>query len=362
MKYKNRKLNLVLSGGGVKGIAYAGMFNSAETRRIKWLNIVGVSAGAIAGSLSGAGYTSFQMWNQLDNLDFKNIQFNKAENLQIVKEFREYVRNKRLYVYDKDIVRNFLYQNNIGEINKDGYQENFFDSEGSRNNLFANIITFGKKGCLFDGDLLEEWIYNVLAERGVKTFSDLRGGVIDRVNPKGYKVRMTGVDLNRGRIVLLPDDVSYYGIDPDGFEVAKAVRISTCVPFAFKPVVLNKKEGDKFKSFNLVDGGVLDRFPYWAVDSKPYNTVGFKLSGGEKKKFFSIDNALDILKSLISVVIDMGIPKNEKNKIEHIGLINTTKISFLDFNLSDEDKMYLYNAGRLTANLLFSKLSRGRGK
>jgi len=32
---------------------------------------------------------------------------------------------------------------------------------------------------------------------------------------------MTAVDANRGRIVVLPDDISYYGIDPDRLEVAK---------------------------------------------------------------------------------------------------------------------------------------------
>jgi len=40
---------------------------------------------------------------------------------------------------------------------------------------------------------------------------------------------MTAVDANRGRIVVLPDDISYYGIDPDRLEVAKAVRMTEAV-------------------------------------------------------------------------------------------------------------------------------------
>jgi NTE family protein len=351
MWFWNRRFNLVMSGGGVKGIAYAGMFNSAERRGIRWLNIAGVSAGAIAGSLAGAGYNSWQMWQQLNKLDFDKMQLDRPENLPVVQEFREYAR--KYQVQDEDGARSFL---DMRMNTRDTYNDLSGSDMDFRGNLLNNIITFSKNGCLFDGDLLEEWIYKALASRGVRTFADLRGGVVDSLNPGGYRVRVTGVDCNRGKVVLLPDDIEFYGIEPDSFEVAKAVRISTCVPFAFKPVVIVKKEGNKSKSYNLVDGGVFDRFPYWAIENKPGRTVGFKLSGGEKKKLFSIDTALDVLKAVISAVQDIGIPKNVPNTIEHIGMINAAKVHYLDFNLSQENKIYLYNAGRQTANMIFNKI------
>jgi len=46
-------------------------------------------------------------------------------------------------------------------------------------------------------------VYKTLKRKGIKTFADLRGGRTDRTNPNGYKVRMTAVDANRGRIVVL---------------------------------------------------------------------------------------------------------------------------------------------------------------
>jgi len=56
--YGNRILNLVLGGGGIKGIAYVGVFTEAEKRGYKWANIAGVSAGALAGSYLAAGYST----------------------------------------------------------------------------------------------------------------------------------------------------------------------------------------------------------------------------------------------------------------------------------------------------------------
>ena len=47
-----------------------------------------------------------------------------------------------------------------------------------RANLMKTIITYYKNGYLFDGDYLEEWVYNVLLKRGIKTFGDLRYGYL----------------------------------------------------------------------------------------------------------------------------------------------------------------------------------------
>ena len=58
---KNLNVNLVLGGGGIKGIAYVGMLESAEKKGISFKNISGVSAGAIAGACFGAGYVSEEL-------------------------------------------------------------------------------------------------------------------------------------------------------------------------------------------------------------------------------------------------------------------------------------------------------------
>lgn len=356
MECKEKRVNLVMSGGGVKGIAYAGVFEAAEKRGYRWANIAGVSAGAIAGAIAAAGYTSGEVWNAMQELNFDKIKLEKTpEKLYVVQKYLEF--SKRNRISGEESIEKFL--NQVDDLNNARSVKYNLDFPGYRCNMLENIITYSKRGCLFDGDYMEEWIYRVLARRGIRTFGDLRGGIVDEMNPCGYKVRMTGVDCNRAKLVILPDDVAFYGMEPDKFEVAKAVRISTAVPFAFKPVEL-KANGSSNKTYNLVDGGVFDRYPYWLIGKKPYTTIGFKLNGG-KKKFFSLDTGLDIIKSLISAVQDIGISKKVYCNIKFSGNIDTGKISFLDFSLSEEEKMYLYNSGRKTALSLFNNMERGFG-
>ena len=351
MPFFRKPINLVLGGGGVKGIAYIGVFDAAHRRGYGSVNIAGVSAGALAGSFAASGFSAYEMWKAMETFGFKEIQLEKAaQRLPVVAGFVSYSR--RNLIYGPDSVENFLSQPIFGRNDYDDWPD-FWDSRG---NIFKNLVLFSKEGSLFDGDYLEEWVYKMLSSKGVRTFADLRGGVADDSNPRGYRIRMTGVDCNRAKVVVLPDDMKFYGIDPDRFEVAKAVRISTCVPFAFKPVVIEKKEGNQVKKYNLMDGGVLDRFPDWLITSQRLPVIGFTLDGGQKESFFSLNTSLDILKSIISAVHDIGVPKKQESKIKFMGAIDTAKISFLDFNLSKEDKEYLYNSGRQTANIILNRL------
>ncbi|MFZ5986486.1 MAG: patatin-like phospholipase family protein [Bacillota bacterium] len=350
-----RSTNLVLSGGGIKGIAYIGMFEVAEEKGFSFENIAGVSAGALVGSLKGAGYKAAELRKILYEFEFDKIKTEDIpDKVPVVRKFIKYCKNSRLN--GEDSFKSFL---DIGVPENNSYGNNTgIDEEfkGHRGNFFKNIITYSKEGCLYDGDYLEEWIYKVLKQRGIRTFADFRTGKADKSNPNGYRVRMTAVDANRGRVIVLPDDISYYGIDPDRLEVAKAVRMSTCVPFAFKPVELYKKEGNTYKKHYIVDGGILDNFPLWLVEpSNKVPLIGCRLESRNKKKLFSIWTPLNILKGLISSVHDFGIPKVHYKNC-YIIKVDTSDVSFLDFNLSDKEKEYLINSGRASSLYTFNKI------
>lgn len=354
MAYSKRYLNLVLSGGGVKGIAYVGMFRQAELMGYSWGNIVGVSAGAVAGSFAGAGYSAGEIKKILDEFDFQSIQQSEVEKkVPAVARFREY--NREEYT-EKEKILEFLGARslNTGSSRLASGQE----VEEDRINMLQNVINFGKEGSLYNGDLLEEWIYKALKMKGVRTFADLRGGIKDAKNPGGYKVRMTAVDASRAKIIVLPDDISYYGMDPDRLEVARAVRMSTSVPFAFKPVEIVKNTGSMAKTYYIVDGGVLDNFPFWASDNfYGVPLVGFRLDEGEEPENTRIDFSapLNMIKKFIAAVHDIGLPKNRRYP-KYVGFIDTSKVSFLDFSLSSEEKEYLFNAGIEPARLLFKRM------
>lgn len=351
--YMKFNTNLVLGGGGIKGIAYIGLLEEAEKRGVYFRNISGVSAGAIVGACIAAGYKSQELKQEFYRFDFGKFNVDKlVEKVPVVGSYMNFYKNTRLE--DKSIYNflNLKYDEPIREEECRTFEDDFTLYRG---NFFKNIIKYCKQGCLYDGDLLEEWVYKLLANKGIRTFADLRGGVADYANPMGYKVRMTAVDAKKGKVIVLPDDMVYYGLNPDRLEVAKAVRMSASVPFAFKPVEFYTKINNKTKKHYIIDGGVLDNLPIWTISSSFMRPIiACRLNGGNQKKV--VFNPLNILKSFITSTQDIGISKYSARNCYYIS-INTSKISFLDFDLSDEDKNYLFNEGKKAAVPMLNKLS-----
>ncbi|MCX8132268.1 MAG: patatin-like phospholipase family protein [Clostridia bacterium] len=355
-----KTINLVLGGGGIKGIAYAGSFDIAEQEGIKWGNIAGVSAGALVGAYASAGYSSLELRKMLDVFDFSKIEINKIyKKVPAVQQFMTFNTQYRGECQNTGNVMDVFLNSSLFDQNR-GLSNSLYEFSGYRGNLLKNIITLSKEGCLCDGDYLEEWVYGVLSKKGIKTFGDLRGGRADSKNPKGYRIRMTAVDANRAKVIVLPDDIAFYGVEPDKLEVARAVRMSTCVPFAFKPVEIKKITGRVSRTYYIIDGGVLDNFPSWTMDTSDSSDVfGFRLTGSDKNKLLSIDTPLNVLKALICSVHDAGIDKNAKD-LKFIEDVNTGDISFLDFNLSEADKKYLFYTGQGSARRLIKRYKNGR--
>lgn len=342
----NNALNLVLSGGGIKGIAFVGAYEELEKRYRYFGNIAGVSAGAMIGALIGAGYTSRELIRILREFDFSILKIRGGDclNSSIAVRIRK-LMEERSAVSDSDIEA-LLYMQDYPELqNMKRYKEDF---RGIRGNFLSNLIAFSQENAFLDGELLERWIRQLLANKGIHTFSDFRGGIADKVNPRGYKVRMTAVDANTGKVIVLPDDIALYNIDPDKFEVARAVRMSTSVPFVFRPCVLMKKENYYMNQHFIIDGGVLDNFPVWLIDSAQSNIIGLKLEGKEPKELQQAEN---LLKKLLSSSHDTGVPKNSYN-IDNIAHINTGSISFLDFDISPENMQFLYQQGKIATQKL----------
>ena len=66
---KSKKIGLVLSGGGYRGAAHAGVFKALEELEIKPDLVAGTSAGAIMGTFFAAGYD----WKSPPDLSQHNI-------------------------------------------------------------------------------------------------------------------------------------------------------------------------------------------------------------------------------------------------------------------------------------------------
>lgn len=292
------RVNAVFEGGGVKAIGLVGGVKAAEEFGLEFEGLAGTSSGAIVASLIAAGYTGEEM-----------------KRLIMETPFQEFLK--------KGILHRLHF---IG----------------------TTIRILVKKG-LYSGDTIEEWIRDKLRARGVRTFSDL---------PQG-KLRIIASDISEGRLLVLPDDISEYGMDPNSLEIAKAVRMSTSIPYFFDPVKLKNKK-NPFYPIYIVDGAILSNFPMWLFDQsyqsdninkKMLPTIGFQLVGKNENKPKKITGPFTMFQALFSTMVEA----HDERYIEKKNLFRTIKIPTVgvrttQFDIATEDSVKLYHSGEDAAN------------
>ena len=222
-----KSIDLVLEGGGVRGIAHVGALSVLlDECHYHVQRVAGTSAGAVVAVLLAAGYTPT--------------------------ELNEIIRGQRLADFmDEDLLDRF-----------------------PGGHLFSLIYQLG----IYEGDRIQGIIANLLKAKNVVKFGDL-------VHPEGkldplfrYKVQVIAADLTDGSMLVLPRDSQKLGIEPDDLNVAYAVRMSISVPLFFEPVKhKNPKSGEEHI---IVDGGLLCNYPVGIFDVKDeprWPTFGLKL-------------------------------------------------------------------------------------
>lgn len=226
----NKQADLVLEGGGVRGIGLVGAISELSKESYSFNRIAGTSAGAIVGSLLAAGCSPDKMVDIMQSLDYQKFR-------------------------DPTLLSRF----------------------GAPGKIASLLIENG----LYRGDYLHDWIAGQLAACNVTTFADLKlADHPDNLPPeKAYKLVIVTADLSKGQLVYLPWDYHKYGLDPDTQTVASAIRTSMSIPFFYKPARIGRN--------TLVDGGLLSNFPVNVFDTPKgiepkWPTFGIKLSAKEK--------------------------------------------------------------------------------
>jgi NTE family protein len=306
------RADAVFSGGGVKGLAFAGALAAAEEAGYtEWVQVGGTSAGAITAMALAVGYDAKALRSQLDEFPLSKIA---------------------------------------------DYGPLGFVSE-AENVLFKRALT--------RGEVLHQWIRDLLAQapRPATKFGEL-----DR------SLRVVGTDLAHSRMVVFPDDVSLYTddadrpLDPDEFPIADAVRISAGYPYFFPPLELRnratKKEGA------LVDGGVVSPFPVFLFD-KPqpkHPTWGFRLFSGfdpESPAYRAIDG-LDWPVDVVQGVLDSAMNALDNFERQSFGdrvvSIATGSVPTLEFSITPEQKQFLYDSGYEAAKKFFDAAPKGQNR
>jgi NTE family protein len=220
------KCDAVFEGGGVKGIGLVGAVSALEEAGYEFVNLAGTSAGAIVASLLAVGYTGTEIRKILQGLDYSAFK-------------------------DKTLL----------------------DKLGLLGKVLNTVFKYG----VYKGEFFENWLEELLQAKNKTTFGDIR---MDNATQDKYVYKFQAIasDTTDKRLLVLPGDLSHFGLDPDKFSIARAVRMSISIPLFFEPVVLTDSFG---KKHYIVDGGVLSNYPVWLLDDgtrdPAWPTFGFKL-------------------------------------------------------------------------------------
>lgn len=307
------RINAVFEGGGVKGISLVGAVHSAEQHGMTFNRVAGTSSGSIVASFLAAGYTAEEMERLILEMPFSS----------------------------------FLQRAPIFQIKWIG----------------PAVRLLWKKG-LYSGEALEKWVHDCLLKKGIRTFGDL----------KKEQLRIIASDITNGRLMVLPDDIANYGIDPASFLVSKAIRMSTSIPYFFDPVILRapfevkngrtKKFADQFSY--IVDGGMLSNFPLWLFDdevdprsNRLIPTIGFQMVGKQSGQPHQITGLITMLQAMVSTMISAHDQRyiDKENRFRTIK-IPTLGIGTTDFDLTVEQSMALYESGEKAGDAYFEQWTR----
>jgi NTE family protein len=306
----DKKADAVFEGGGVKGIGLVGAIAEVEAAGYEFINLAGTSAGAIAAGLLAVGYKAADIKRELEQLDYRRFQ-------------------------DKGLLDKF----------------------GIAGKAMSIAFEFG----IYEGKYFHDWFEGLLVAKGKTRFGDILSEWPDDDRYR-YKLQVIAADLTDQRMLVLPRDLRSFGLDPDEFPIARAVRMSMSIPLFFEPVKLPDAGG---RTHIIVDGGLLSNYPVWLLDdgtSDPsWPTFGFKLVEPAEReigtaKWKPIDDLLDYLKATMGTLTSahdrFHISKSKGDYQRTIGIPTVVtidgkdkEIKATDFDLTREESDRLYGNG-----------------
>lgn len=310
----NKKVNAVFEGGGVRGIGHVGAACVFEEKGYEFINLAGSSAGAIVASLLAAGYQCDEIKEVMKTLDY--VKFKQKTLLH--------------------------YLGTAGKV----------------------ISIFSYYG-IYSADYFEKWLNNLLEKKGKVTFGDIKTKDVDCQNST-YKLQVTASDLTDKKLLIFPNDLKDFCINPDKFPIAKAVRMSMSIPIFYEPYKLRDCKG---KEHLIVDGGLLSNYPMGILDDGRSNpkcpTVGFKFveNSNETPKTTPSQSNMNVFEYIMSLATT-ALNAKDKQYISYskgdfqrtIAIPTTVKIndkiqniSATDFDISKEEIDALFNNGAQAA-------------
>lgn len=319
--------NLVLEGGGIRGLAYPGAIKVLEEKDIikNIEKVAGTSAGAITALLIGLGYNSAEMDSVFRSLKIQ--QFNDGKN------------------------------------------------------IFGKIHRLKKEYGVFKGEKFEKWLGGLIeykTGKAITTFAELHQ--MHQINNKFKDVYCTGTNITQQRLQIFSWE------HMPQMQLKAAIHLSGCIPVYYKPVAIDsawnevsvKNNKNKFDLY--VDGGMINNYPINIFDScltgndpfdcknLKYNnqTLGLKLERPEQIQQFDngvtalapypVSSLKDYQLALINFLQELLARKTPglENETGRTIFISYGKVFGKIRKVSDAEKTKLFNNGVIAAEKFFT--------
>jgi NTE family protein len=318
-----RTADLVLEGGGVKGIALVGAATALDEAGWTFARVAGSSAGALVGAIIAAMQQAGEPMTRVDEimrtLDYRQMLDRRAG----AKALRWWPLAA---------------------------------------NGWGLIFHLG----MYRGHYMTEWARGVLGDLGVHTFGDFAfddpGSAL--APEQSYRLLVTASDLSRQRLMYLPWDLATYGVEATAYPVSRAVRASAAIPFMFEPVRLKSSFGVS----TLADGSLLRSYPiavFDRQDGKPsrWPTLGIRLSSpsSERAPAKPVTGPLSLVQSLIYTTVDSTQVRHVSDDadVERSIFAKPRGVRWTDFDLTAEQQQTLFESGYAAGQKYVAKFPDG---
>ena len=244
------KVGLVLSGGGAKGAAHIGVLKYIEEAGIPIDYIAGTSMGSIVGGMYALGYSSEEILNVINSVDWNRLISNDVD--------RKKISFQRKYEKSTQIV-------NVP----------FSFSESSEDAQVKSFSSSLPKG-LVSGDNL------------LNLFNSLSVGYSDSLSFDDLPIPFICIATN---MLNGEADILNKGV------FSKSLRASMAIPVLFDPIQI----GDTL----YVDGGLVNNFPARQCRAMGADyVIGVSMSPGLEENADSLSSLLSQVKQLKEIITD----------------------------------------------------------
>lgn len=308
--------DLVLEGGGMKGIGLVGAVLRLLRAGYAFQRVGGTSAGAIVAAFLAAGANEAKLAEIMQRLEYPLVPDRASPRIPVISEGASLLRTAGFY----------------------------------------------------EGDYIHRFLERELEKLGVTTFGQLKqadsGADSELPLHHRYKLVVMATDITNGRLLRLPWDYAKLGKDPDEQRIADAVRASISIPFYFKPRV--ERDEATGAETTLVDGGVLSNFPIAIFDRtdsrKPrWPTLGVKvipelpastaeLFPGMPRVFNSLPPVQLLEQTLATAIVGHDQTYVNRPCVERRTIpVDTSAVGIVEFDASDQKREALQASGEAAA-------------